>query len=68
MHCKDCARFDEENGKCKDDKVNPRDYSSALQIATMFGVRAICVFNHHRESLVEVRQSGKKLALRTRRG
>jgi hypothetical protein len=35
-----------------DGKVNPDHYETALNIARLMGIRAICVFCDHRERLV----------------
>lgn len=53
MDCRDCARFSE--GRCLDAKVNPLRWEQAVQVANVFGVRAICTFNDHRERLVKAR-------------
>lgn len=52
MRCRDCARYDAEADKCRDEKVNPEDWGSAIIVANVMGVRAICMFNDHRERLV----------------
>jgi hypothetical protein len=56
MDCRDCARHDAETGRCLDGKVNPRRYEHALGVVQVLGLRAICVFNDHRERLVGVHQ------------
>lgn len=53
MRCKDCHRFDIEKKTCKDSKLNPRHYSQAVDIAQQFGPRVICIFNDHREQIIE---------------
>lgn len=55
MDCRDCQRFDLDRRSCKDGKMNPRTLEQAVDIARIFGVRAVCVFNDHRERLVHVR-------------
>lgn len=55
MLCKDCARYDAENEKCRDGKLNPEGWGSAVTVANSMGVRAICVFNDYRERLVRSR-------------
>ncbi len=66
MYCRDCARYDIENKRCKDAKVNPQDWETAVTVAQTFGLRSICVFNDYRERLVRSRgldvQSGKSHA------
>jgi len=52
VYCRDCARYDPEASKCRDGKVNPGHYETALNIARLMGIRAICVFCDHRERLV----------------
>lgn len=55
MFCRDCARFNEETQECRDKKVNPQTWTEAVEVANLLGVRSICVFNDHRERLVESR-------------
>lgn len=55
MYCRDCVRYDGENAKCLDGKINPPRYEQAVSAAQLMGVRAICTFNDHRERLVAVR-------------
>lgn len=55
MYCRDCARFNEETRECRDKKVNPITWAEAVDVANLYGVRAICIFNDHRERLVESR-------------
>jgi hypothetical protein len=52
LECKHCARYDSDAGKCRDEKLNPGDWGSAITVANVLGVRAICLFNDHRERLV----------------
>lgn len=52
MICRDCARYDAENAKCLDGKVNPERWDAAFNVAKVVGVRAICVLNDHRERLI----------------
>jgi hypothetical protein len=59
VDCRDCARYDAENKKCLDGKVNPQRYDTVVSVAQVLGVRAICLFNDHRERLVGVRQTPK---------
>lgn len=56
MLCRDCPRFDPETEQCRDRKINPQSWENTIQVAQTFGVRAICVFNHHRERLVATRE------------
>jgi hypothetical protein len=55
MLCRDCARYDLENKRCLDAKVNPQDWETAVTVAQVFGLRSICVFNDYRERLVRAR-------------
>lgn len=57
MRCPDCPRFDKEQQKCLDGKVNPPHFSQAVEIANVMGVRSICPFSSHRERLVASRTS-----------
>lgn len=52
MYCQDCPRWNEENEQCRDGKVNPENWGMAVEVANAIGVRAICMFNPHREKLV----------------
>ncbi|HRI42706.1 MAG TPA: hypothetical protein PLL78_08770 [Fimbriimonadaceae bacterium] len=53
MDCRDCARYEGE--RCLDEKLNPQRWEQAVQVANVFGVRSICMFNDHRERLVKAR-------------
>jgi hypothetical protein len=53
MECRDCPRYIE--GRCKDGKLNPETWDQAVNASNVFGVRAICTFNDHRERLIESR-------------
>jgi len=55
VDCRDCARFDEANARCKDGKVNPHSFDSTFTTAQTIGIRAICVFNEYRERIVATR-------------
>jgi hypothetical protein len=55
MKCQDCPRYDHDLRRCKDGKLNPKRYSDAIEVASVWGVRAICAYNDHRPRLVEVR-------------
>ncbi|HVL37911.1 MAG TPA: hypothetical protein VM328_00845 [Fimbriimonadaceae bacterium] len=55
MYCRDCARYDEENRRCRDGKINPEKWETAVHVANVLGLRSICVFNDHRERLVWAR-------------
>ncbi|MCB8932180.1 MAG: hypothetical protein M9921_15180 [Fimbriimonadaceae bacterium] len=58
VYCRDCPRFDLEAERCKDGKVNPLDWETAVSVSRQFGVRALCMFNDHRERLIHVRTEG----------
>jgi hypothetical protein len=55
MDCRDCPRYDAEARRCRNGKVNPRDWETAVNVANVMGVRSICLFNDHRERLVQSR-------------
>jgi hypothetical protein len=55
MDCKDCHRFDAEAKRCRDGKVNPHNWETAVSVSQILGIRTICMFNHHRERLIEAR-------------
>lgn len=57
MNCRDCPRYDQEAGNCRDKKINPQGYDLAAEAAKVFGIRAICTYNDHRERLIAVRQA-----------
>lgn len=62
MRCRDCARYDLENRRCKDAKVNPPTWEDAVEVANVIGIRSICTFNDYRERLLmsRVRQVDPK--------
>ncbi|HXH61392.1 MAG TPA: hypothetical protein VNI20_08535 [Fimbriimonadaceae bacterium] len=62
MDCRDCPRYDPENRRCRDGKLNPPRYSDAVEVANVWGVRAICAYNDHRPRLVSVRTCDGKSA------
>jgi hypothetical protein len=62
VYCRDCPRHDPEAGRCRDGKTNPERYDQAVEVVRLFGLRAICTYNDHRERLIEVRQSGAPVA------
>lgn len=55
MTCPDCARWNPDEERCRDGKVNPQSWSQAAEVANALGVRSICLFNDHREKLVASR-------------
>ncbi len=55
MHCRDCHRFDSQNRKCLDRKINPLKWVDAVEVANVMGIRAICIYNDHRERLARSR-------------
>jgi hypothetical protein len=55
VYCEDCPRWDSEKRKCRDGKLNPQTWTQAFEVAGHIGLRAICVFNDHRERLVKSR-------------
>jgi hypothetical protein len=55
MDCRDCHRHDPEAGACLDRKLNPQSWSQAVEVANVFGIRSVCVYNDHRERLVAAR-------------
>jgi hypothetical protein len=52
MQCRDCARFDGESGHCRDKKLNPDTWEEAVNVSRVYGIRAVCMFNDHRERLI----------------
>lgn len=60
MRCEDCPRFDEEAGVCRDRKLNPDSFGSAVEVIQIFGPCAICVLNDYREQMLDIWE-GKKL-------
>ena len=55
MNCCDCPIYDEDRQKCRDGKLNPASYGAAIEVANVFGVRAIFSFNDHKQRLVSTR-------------
>jgi hypothetical protein len=55
MDCKDCHRFDADAKRCKDGKVNPHNWETAVSVSQILGIRTICMFNDFRERLIEAR-------------
>ncbi|MBS1717257.1 MAG: hypothetical protein JSS72_05960 [Armatimonadetes bacterium] len=45
-----------------DGKVNPDRWDQAVQVAQIFGVRAVCPFNDFRERLVASRTPSHRLS------
>ncbi|RMG24163.1 MAG: hypothetical protein D6724_06740 [Armatimonadetes bacterium] len=56
MLCRDCHRYDAEEGVCRDGKLNPESFADAVEVAQVFGPRAICVFNDYRERVLDIRK------------
>lgn len=56
MECRDCTRWNAEDRKCLDEKVNPHNWEAAVSVCQMFGLRSICTFNDYRERLVHCRK------------
>lgn len=67
MYCRDCPRFDEAVSRCRDGKINPLDWDSALQVSQVMGLRAICTFNDHRERLLAGRKPPDSELMRRQR-
>ena len=55
MHCRDCARYDSQSERCRDSKVNPESWETAVTVSQVLGLRSICVFNDYRERLIASR-------------
>ena len=60
MNCPDCPRFDKEENRCKDGKVNPSSHAAAVEVANVLGVRSICTYNDFRERII----AGRNLSIR----
>jgi len=56
VYCRDCPRYDDEARRCRDGKVNPQHWETAVSVAQVLGLRSICVFNDFRERLVQSRK------------
>lgn len=57
MECRDCARWDGDLRHCRDNKVNPPSWEQAVSVSQVLGLRSICMFNDHRERLIEARKA-----------
>jgi hypothetical protein len=57
LYCRDCHRYDAENATCKDGKVNPPSWETAVTVSQVLGLRSICTFNDFRERLVHCRKN-----------
>jgi len=55
MECRDCARWNSEDRKCLDEKINPRTWDVAVNVSQVLGLRSICIFNDYRERLIDCR-------------
>ncbi|HRF58946.1 MAG TPA: hypothetical protein PLH94_03405 [Fimbriimonadaceae bacterium] len=55
MDCRDCPRYDDGASRCRDGKLNPVTWGEAVDVGNIYGIRAICTFNDHRERLVRAR-------------
>lgn len=55
MRCSECPRFDPDREACRDGKLNPQRWDQAVDVANLYGLRAVCVFCDHRERLIQVR-------------
>lgn len=64
MDCRDCPRYDTDERKCRDGKVNPQKWSQAVDVANIHGIRALCPFNDFREKLIQSRARRSDLPLR----
>lgn len=65
MDCRDCTRFAADAHRCLDGKLNPITWGEAVDVGNIYGIRAICMFNDHRERLV--RSRGVRLPIRATR-
>lgn len=52
MTCQGCPRYDENKRICLDGKMNPQRYEQAQEVVRIYGLRVICPFNDHRETLI----------------
>jgi hypothetical protein len=66
MDCRDCHRWNKDETRCLDGKVNPHRYETAVNVAQVLGIRSICPFNDFRERLIASRSHGRSLANRNR--
>ncbi len=55
MTCRDCPRYDMDAERCRDGKVNPLEWETAVSVSQVLGLRSICSFNRHRERLIAAR-------------
>jgi hypothetical protein len=55
MRCQDCVRFDSSTESCKDQKLNPPNWETAVSVAQTHGARSICIFNDYRERIIHNR-------------
>lgn len=60
MRCDDCPRHDSVRKICRDGKLNPHSWESAVEVAQHLGVRALCVMNDFREEIIEIWGAGLK--------
>jgi hypothetical protein len=63
MLCQDCPLFDPDRRRCRDGKINPQSWEIAVEAANVFGIRALCPYNDHREALARSRgrpQEGRR--------
>ena len=56
MYCRDCPRYDSEERKCLDGKVNPDTWERSVTVAQVLGLRSICTYNDFRERLIASRR------------
>ncbi len=55
MYCRDCNRWNSEDSKCLDGKVNPHNWETAVSVVQVLGIRSVCPFNDFRERLIACR-------------
>jgi hypothetical protein len=51
INCRQCRRYDKEEGRCRDGKANPKRKSDAVEVAEALGVQRLCLYNPYRDDL-----------------
>ena len=53
MTCWKCPRYDKDERRCREGKVNPRSKSDTFTVSELFGIQALCHYNPYRDALAE---------------